>query len=482
MTRWGADDLVERLLNPVPPHPARYSQSILPILRAWTEGCERVLDPLAGIGTGGIATHYSELEPEWAAQCEGMVTVGDAAKLPYASNSFDGIVTSPVYGNRMCLAPYHRVLTQDLRWVPVGDLQVGDTLIAFDEQTAGQTANGKNYRRKWRLATVLESKLVQKPCVRVLLENGDRIVCTYDHPWLIHRARTTAKWIEARDLCRYTDRPSYALRQLEPWQANTSYEAGWLAGMFDGEGSLAFGVHGSPKLSLCQVVGPTNTLIGKRLTQLGYRWSALNRRNTPGQPMQNFYINGGFPGILRAMGELRPERLISKLANLDVASRTIKPWKVRVVAVEPVGMQEVQHLSTSTKTYFGEGYMMHNSDHHNAQDSSTRVTYRHKLGRPLHPANAGQLQWGSRYRNLHIDIWHEVWRVLRPGGRFILNIADHIRAGERAYVSTWHLYICQQIGFRYVKGRTVDTPGMRYGENGKKRVGYEYVYYFEKGV
>lgn len=202
------------------PHPARYSKEILPILRAWVEGCERVLDPLAGVGTGGVATHYNELELEWAAQCEGQVTVADARNLPYPDATFAAVVTSPVYGNRM-------------------------------------------------------------------------------------------------------------------------------------------------------------------------------------------------------------------------------------------------------------------SDHHEARDNSTRITYRHKLGRPLHPSNTGQLQWGSKYRNFHLDIWHEVWRVLEPGGRFILNVADHIRKEERRYVSSWHLDACKQVGFRYVKGRTVNTPGMKYGDN-RTRVGYEYVYFLEK--
>lgn len=120
------------------------------------------------------------------------------------------------------------------------------------------------------------------------------------------------------------------------------------------------------------------------------------------------------------------------------------------------------------------------SDHHNARDNSARITYRHKLGRPLHPSNSGQLQWGTKYRDFHIRAWEEVYRVLEPGGRFILNIADHIRAWGRNYVSAWHLYTCQEIGFEYVKGRTVGTPGMRMGQNGQARLGFEYIYYMEK--
>src|SRR5690606_20149612 len=41
------------------------------------------------------------------------------------------------------------------------------------------------------------------------------------------------------------------------------------------------------------------------------------------------------------------------------------------------------------------------ADHHDARDSSRRYTYRHMLGRPLHPANTGKLQWGEAYQEAH---------------------------------------------------------------------------------
>src|SRR5690606_19530624 len=47
------------------------------------------------------------------------------------------------------------------------------------------------------------------------------------------------------------------------------------------------------------------------------------------------------------------------------------------------------------------------ADHHEARDASRRNTYRHALGRPLHPDNAGAMQWGEAYRQLHITAWTE---------------------------------------------------------------------------
>jgi len=120
------------------------------------------------------------------------------------------------------------------------------------------------------------------------------------------------------------------------------------------------------------------------------------------------------------------------------------------------------------------------SDHFDARDSSHRITYRHYLGQPLRATNAGRMQWGDKYQQLHIRAWREVWRVLKPGGRFILNCADHIRAGNRIRVSQWQVDVCESIGFELMKQETVFCPGMRQGENGDKRVPYQYLYWLEK--
>ena len=69
------------------------------------------------------------------------------------------------------------------------------------------------------------------------------------------------------------------------------------------------------------------------------------------------------------------------------------------------------------------------ADHHDARDGSVRHSYKHDLGRDLHPDNSGAMQWGPAYRDFHTAAWVEVRRVLRPGGRFVLNVKDHVRGG-----------------------------------------------------
>lgn len=120
------------------------------------------------------------------------------------------------------------------------------------------------------------------------------------------------------------------------------------------------------------------------------------------------------------------------------------------------------------------------ADHHNARDASRRNTYRHALGQPLHPHNGGGLQWGEAYRAFHLAAWRECWRVLRPGGRLILNISDHIRAGQRQTVSAWHAAVLGGLGLELICRHDIPTPRNRYGANGAARVECEHVYLFGK--
>ena len=120
------------------------------------------------------------------------------------------------------------------------------------------------------------------------------------------------------------------------------------------------------------------------------------------------------------------------------------------------------------------------ADHHNAKDSSKRITYRHKLGHPLHPDNSGQMQWGVVYRQFHRQAWLEAIRVLRPGGLFLLNISDHIRKGVVQEVSRWHSELLIELGLMFLKRIDISTPRMRFGSNAHLRTGTEYAIVFSK--
>lgn len=121
------------------------------------------------------------------------------------------------------------------------------------------------------------------------------------------------------------------------------------------------------------------------------------------------------------------------------------------------------------------------ADHHEARDASRRNTYRHVLGRRLHPANSGQLQWGFNYKHFHILAWWEVWRVLMCEGIFVLNVSDHIRDGKVQNVADWHLSLLTTFfGFELERDIRVETPRQRRGANGHLRVDHERVFVLRK--
>jgi SAM-dependent methyltransferase len=122
------------------------------------------------------------------------------------------------------------------------------------------------------------------------------------------------------------------------------------------------------------------------------------------------------------------------------------------------------------------------ADQYDGRDGSRRHTYRIALDRPLSPDNSGALQWGVAYRDFHRKAWREAWRVLIPGGRFVLNVSDHIRKDEVVPVTVWHLTTLEALGFQAIAGgwHEVRTRRQRDGANYDARVPFESIIEFEK--
>ena len=95
-------------------HPAKYTDDFIPLFAEILveKGCKKILDPFAGVckiveikkfGYDGLI-YANEIEREWAVQGFEEVdclNIGDAEHLPFKSDFFDAICTSPTYGNRM---------------------------------------------------------------------------------------------------------------------------------------------------------------------------------------------------------------------------------------------------------------------------------------------------------------------------------------------------------------------------------------------
>ena len=121
------------------------------------------------------------------------------------------------------------------------------------------------------------------------------------------------------------------------------------------------------------------------------------------------------------------------------------------------------------------------ADHHNAKDGSKRNTYTHAYGEKLHPDNSGILHWGEKYRDFHVRAWKETIRVLKSDGFFLLNIKDHIRGGERQFVTDWHKQTLMDLGLYLIDEFQVESPGNRQGQNADLRLDFESLVLLQKG-
>jgi hypothetical protein len=120
------------------------------------------------------------------------------------------------------------------------------------------------------------------------------------------------------------------------------------------------------------------------------------------------------------------------------------------------------------------------SDNYIAKDNSKRYTYRQLLGRkPTHTSSA-TLQWGYSYKKFHISAWKEVYRVLEPGGIFILNCSNHVRKGVEQLVTEWHMEAICNIGFSLEDWIEVETRRMGFGANRNLRALSESILIFKK--
>lgn len=115
------------------------------------------------------------------------------------------------------------------------------------------------------------------------------------------------------------------------------------------------------------------------------------------------------------------------------------------------------------------------SDNFKAGDDSVRHTYRAYLGREVSTDSSAKMQWGAEYRRFHELAWIEATRVLKPGGKFVLNTSNHIRAGEEQLVTEFHGSVLVKLGYTAVGAIQIETPRHRFGANRLARVDHETV-------
>lgn len=248
-----------------------------------------------------------------------------------------------------CLDPNTRVLLADLSWKPIGALNVGDELIAVDEDVQAF----RNHR-KLRAAQVLNTRVTRRHAVRITFESGQTLVCSADHKWLSRSlAGVGFRWRMTRDL-----RPGYRIAYLgAPWHTDQSWTAGYLAGLYDGEGYLHAPTSAGAgfRIGFSQKSGVVLDGCLEHLHALGF--APLAPRPHAGGTLE-FSISGLYD-CLRLLGSIRPRRLWLKSRALW-EGKTFTGTTQTIARIDLLPPTDLVDIETSARTFIADGFISHN--------------------------------------------------------------------------------------------------------------------------
>jgi hypothetical protein len=127
-----------------------------------------------------------------------------------------------------------------------------------------------------RGATVDVVKMEKHPIIRLEMEDGSTLVASANHSWLTSAKVSGNQFWETAESIRSAlmdGRPRYIRRFFNTWKSETSYDAGWLAGVTDGEGYLSFLNRDGVQLGVAQRLGSVWERLTRLLTQYGFVFS-----------------------------------------------------------------------------------------------------------------------------------------------------------------------------------------------------------------
>jgi hypothetical protein len=246
-----------------------------------------------------------------------------------------------------CVTPDTKILMADLTYRYAGDLLVGDTLIGCSESPV-------NTRLEQSIVEVAHP--ITKDCYKIATEytnkqkkpykferkiyNNVEVVASHDHPWLVDgKSNNLKSWKITEDLAVGDE-----IVSIPCWETDDSYEAEYIAGFFDGEGSLV--------------------------------------------------IRGGWLQILEFLSSIRPKRLLTGAERIWKNAPTNMFPRQRVINIEKVGEQEVVGLQTSSKTYIAEGLLCHNSQLSFMRSEDGKDVYFRSRKRMVYPEDPGMFRAG----------------------------------------------------------------------------------------
>lgn len=263
---------------------------------------------------------------------------------------------------KYCITPDHKLLKDDMRWHEARNLNVGDVVLGFDEKSS------ISKRRLFRSSTITKINYDTQPVYLVRLSSGKEFKVTKEHKWLVRGSRDGNGYVWRRtDELINKGGGVRISKVMDMWEEVDTKDAGWLSGMFDGEGCLSkrgntnwSGNDSITNLSISQRPTPTLGKIERILNEMSTLHS--KRRTAKGSDCVTLNIYGHKHEKLKFLGEIRPERLLDKFTFDDLGSFECRAGDEFVESVELLGDMEIIQISTDTGTFICDGYAHHNCE------------------------------------------------------------------------------------------------------------------------
>lgn len=282
-----------------------------------------------------------------------------------------------------CYSPDTKVLTSTYQWIPIKNIEVGQTVWSIDESPIGKTKAGRDNERRIRVSTVEAKAYLEREAYEVSLSNGVILKVTGEHRHLCQqRGGCCPQWRAIIDC-----RPGDQIRAFCPPPTNTEldYESGWIGGLLDGEGS--FGAYPGVRMALSQVDGPVLRKYKSFLDKLNIKYYELIDIRDAGsyskfgdKPVHCIRVDRQ-SDIIRLLTQTNPIRFINKPVfegkKLPKECTGFESW-VTILSIKPIGRIEVIDLQTSEKTFIAEGLVSHNSTYVQARFFHKVITQRGK--------------------------------------------------------------------------------------------------------
>lgn len=251
-----------------------------------------------------------------------------------------------------CHDPGGRVLAANLEWLPISEVGIGTRLVTFDR---GMPSRGRHRHFSTGAVTATGTRVTGR--MRVETSRGSTVV-TPEQEFLVRCAvKPRTRQVRAEDL-----RGGQEIYFLSTWEADLTWEAGYLAGQFDGDGSLHFtasNAHtGASHLSWAQKAGrPCVPFLERVLAARGFQ--SRTHPHTAGV-CEHVHIAGDWTNQMRFLGSVRPQRLLRhpELPRLWQARSLQACERATVSGVVPLSPAMTFAVGVDTHTCIVDGFLV----------------------------------------------------------------------------------------------------------------------------